>query len=116
MAIYLNTKGCFKNYKELCRDEFFVDKTKIISMINKKISTKNKYICITRPRRFGKTSVADMLASYYTKSDEALKQIKEKEYFQKFIKEYENILAAAICYDSKNKDHTCKIEKISLTK
>lgn len=87
MAIYLNTKGCFKNYKELCRDEFFVDKTKIISIINKKISTKNKYICITRPRRFGKTSVADMLASYYTKS------IDSKELFDKLkISKYDGYL------------------------
>lgn len=47
--------------------------------------------------------------------DKAIKQMKEKEYFQKFIKEHENILAVAICYDSKRKDHSCKIEKINFT-
>ena len=45
--------------------------------------------------------------------DEAMKQIKEKEYFQKFIQEHENnLLAVAICYDSKTKEHSCKIERI----
>ncbi len=38
--------------------------------------------------------------------------MKEKEYFQKFIKEYENLLLLAICYDSKMKKHICKIESI----
>ena len=46
--------------------------------------------------------------------DIAIKQMKEKEYFQKFIKEHENVLAVAICYDSKLKEHSCKIERINL--
>lgn len=55
MAIYLNTNKPFENYRELVNEEYFVDKTSIIALINKKISTKNKYICVTRPRRFGKS-------------------------------------------------------------
>ena len=42
----------------------------------------------------------------------AIQQIKEKEYAQKMLKEYGNILAVAICYDSKEKVHHCKIEEI----
>ena len=40
-------------------------------------------------------------------------QIIEKEYSQKFIKENvkNKILAVAICYDSKTKEHQCLIEK-----
>ncbi|MGL5312939.1 MAG: PD-(D/E)XK nuclease domain-containing protein [Peptostreptococcaceae bacterium] len=46
--------------------------------------------------------------------DVALNQIKEKEYYVKFKKEYKDrdILLVAICYDSKSKEHSCKIEKI----
>lgn len=44
--------------------------------------------------------------------DIAIKQMKEKEYFQKFIKEHKNILLVAICYDSKMKNHSCKIESV----
>lgn len=67
MAVYLNTNKNLENYKELYNEEYFVDKSKIISLINKKINTKSKYLCITRPRRFGKSSIANMLGAYYSK-------------------------------------------------
>lgn len=68
MAIYLNTNRNLENYRELYNEEYFVDKSEIISLINKKINTKSKYICITRPRRFGKSSIASMLGAYYSKA------------------------------------------------
>ena len=68
MSIYLNTNKPFENYRELVNEEYFVDKSSIITLLNKKISTKNKYICITRPRRFGKSSAIDMLGAYYSKA------------------------------------------------
>lgn len=67
MAIYLNTKNSLENFIELYREKYYVDKSDIISLLNEKISSKSKYICITRPRRFGKTSVINMLGAYYTK-------------------------------------------------
>ena len=56
MTIYLNTTNPLENYRELLNEEYFVDKSTIIEILNKRISTKSKYICITRPRRFGKSS------------------------------------------------------------
>ena len=46
--------------------------------------------------------------------DIAINQIKNKEYIEKFKKENEDkkILAVAICYNSKDKEHICKIEEI----
>lgn len=44
--------------------------------------------------------------------DKAIEPIKEKEYVQKFKEKYVNILVVGICYDSKTKEHSCKIEKI----
>ena len=75
MAIYLNINRNLENYKELYNEEYFVDKSEIISLINKKINTKSKYICITRPRRFGKSSIASMIGAYYSKA------VKSKEIF-----------------------------------
>lgn len=57
MTVYLNTKRQFENYKELSMEEYF---------INKKISTKNKHVCITRAWRFDKSSIADILGAYYS--------------------------------------------------
>ena len=48
--------------------------------------------------------------------DVAIKQIIEKEYVEKLRKENKGkkVLAVAICYDSKTKEHSCKIERINL--
>ena len=68
MAIYLNSDKPFNNYKKLLNTKYFVDKSLIIEKINEVIDTADGYICITRPRRFGKSSVADMLGAYYSKA------------------------------------------------
>lgn len=68
MAIYLNTNKCLENYKNLYRSKYFVDKSLIIENLNKLLGTSDKYICVTRPRRFGKSTVADMIGAYYSKA------------------------------------------------
>lgn len=65
--MYLNSNKPLKNFEELFNEKYFVDKSLIIELLNEKISTKSKYVCITRPRRFGKSSVVDMLGAYYSK-------------------------------------------------
>ena len=71
MSIYLNTNKSLEMYKRLINTEYFVDKSMIIEKTSKLINTANNYLCITRPRRFGKSSVADMLAAYYSKAVES---------------------------------------------
>ncbi|MDY4079882.1 MAG: AAA family ATPase [Clostridium sp.] len=68
MSIYINTNKGLENYKMLKRGKYFVDKSQIIEIINQRINTNDRFICITRPRRFGKSSIADMLSAYYTKN------------------------------------------------
>ena len=68
MGLYLNSNRSLKNYEELYRSDYFVDKSLIIERLNKLIGKRSKYLCITRPRRFGKTSVADMIGAYYSKA------------------------------------------------
>ena len=67
MTIYLNTNIALENYKELIRSKYFVDKSQIIDKFNDLIGTSECHICITKPRRFGKTSIINMLGAYYTK-------------------------------------------------
>jgi len=47
--------------------EIYVDKTGLLSYTNQVIDTTNALICNSRPRRFGKTITANMLAAYYSK-------------------------------------------------
>lgn len=66
-------EGCITVYldpgKERClcalNDEIYLDKSGIIGLINRTLSTPEGYICMTKPRRFGKTVTANMLAAYY---------------------------------------------------
>ncbi len=75
MAIFLNTTKPLENYKKLINTKYFVDKSIIIQRINELINTADCYLCITRPRRFGKSAIADMLGAYYSK------EINSKEIF-----------------------------------
>ncbi len=65
MAYYLNQRSDFEDY---VNDTIFVDKSKIIEITNYNLSKpSNKFMCVTRPRRFGKTTTLSMLNSYYSK-------------------------------------------------
>ena len=63
MGIYLNPGK--RDFEEAVRSEVFVDKTDMINQLNQIVSTKQKYVCVSRPRRFGKTIAVDMLCAYY---------------------------------------------------
>ena len=53
MGIYLNSNN--NKFLEYFDDDIFVDKSWIIDVINGFLSKTRKYMCVTRPRRFGKT-------------------------------------------------------------
>ena len=57
----------FINLVKFKESEIFVDKTEFIEIMSSKINTQNRFIAITRPRRFGKTVTAHMLSAYYSK-------------------------------------------------
>jgi hypothetical protein len=63
MGIYLDCKIAYDAYKTMVKSPYFVDKTLMLSEIGSMIETSERYICITRPRRFGKTVMANMIAS-----------------------------------------------------
>ena len=49
---------------------------------------------------------------YDDSAEEAIKQIKTKEYFKRYIKQYRNIILVGINYSTETKDHQCMIEKL----
>lgn len=65
---YLNTSIPIINYTKALKQKIYVDKSGMIELLNELPGTSERYVCITRPRRFGKTINANMLASYYTKN------------------------------------------------
>ena len=63
---YLDTKIPFALFQRVLKRKSYVDKSMLISKLNNVIGSDECYICITRPRRFGKTINANMLGAYYT--------------------------------------------------
>ncbi|MDD6825845.1 MAG: AAA family ATPase [Oscillospiraceae bacterium] len=65
MGIYLNPGNDL--FFEAVNSSIYVDKSMLIKITNESLRTTNKHICISRPRRFGKSMTANMLAAYYSK-------------------------------------------------
>lgn len=64
MGIYLNPGN--EGFRTALRSEIYVDKTGLIGCTNRYLNTEQKYICVSRPRRFGKSMALKMLAAYYS--------------------------------------------------
>lgn len=71
MSIFYN--GSYVNpgsqlWRNAINSEIYVDKTMLISHTNAVINTNRRFMCVSRPRRFGKTMALHMLSAYYCKS------------------------------------------------
>lgn len=81
MGIYLNSKSPYRQFLDETSATYFIDKSRMLEHLIPLISTcgtcidqdaarqgkSSKYICVTRPRRFGKTMMACMIASFFGK-------------------------------------------------
>lgn len=63
MGSYLNPGS--ERFRTGLRSQIYVDKTLLISQVNRCVRTEQKFLCVSRPRRFGKSMAADMLSAYY---------------------------------------------------
>ena len=91
MGVYLNPGN--DRFKRSCNSEIYVDKTGLISLTNKVIDTEQNAVCISRPRRFGKSIAANMLAAYYGKDCDSTEifdkyKIAEDESYRKNLNQY----------------------------
>lgn len=97
MGVYLNGRSAYSLYQEDFSLAYYVDKSEIIKELVPLVELKRntqaeknenkeknpKYAAITRPRRFGKTVMANMIASYFGKgidSHEEFDTLKVAEY------------------------------------
>lgn len=67
MGSYLNPGS--ERFQSSLRSQIYVDKTLLIEQVNRVVRTEQKFICVSRPRRFGKSMAADMLSAYYGRND-----------------------------------------------
>ena len=65
MGIYINRGN--REFRDIVAHEY-VDKSSLIPIVNATLNSENRYSCVTRSRRFGKSMAAKMLCAYYDKS------------------------------------------------
>ena len=63
MGSYLNPGSAL--FERSLNSKIYVDKSGLIRKMNALIHTEQCYVCVSRPRRFGKSMAANMLAAYY---------------------------------------------------
>ena len=95
MGIYVNPNN--DGFKESLNSKIYVDKSGMIEITNSLLDTKQKCMCISRPRRFGKTMVIDMLIAYYSKGCDSKElfanlKIAQNPDFEKHLNKY-NVIA-----------------------
>lgn len=94
MGIYLNPGN--EGFQSALRSQIYVDKTGILEYTNSVLDSEQRYICVSRPRRFGKSMTAEMLAAYYDKSCDSSelfrnRKISEKDDYEQHRNQYDVI-------------------------
>ena len=65
MGIFLNPGN--EGFQSALKSQIYIDKTKMLEYTNAVLDSEQRYICVSRPRRFGKSIAAEMLVAYYGK-------------------------------------------------
>lgn len=71
MGSYLNPGS--KGFCESLNSSIYIDKSALIEKTNAVLNTRQKFLCVSRPRRFGKSMAADMLSAYYSRGEDSAK-------------------------------------------
>lgn len=115
MGTYLNPG--YVNFEEALNSDIYVDKTEMVLCTNSVLKTKQKYLCVSRPRRFGKTMAADMLCAYYGKdnSREIFERTKlaQHDKWDKYLNRYDVIRIVMTDFFEKDVDVDKCITKLS---
>lgn len=109
MGVYLNPGN--QGFQSALRSQIYVDKTELIAYTNKVMDSEQRYLCVSRPRRFGKSMAAEMLVAYYDKSCDSRElfcklDIAKSEGFEKHLNQY-----AVIHFDVTSFLHRQKVPK-----
>lgn len=113
MGLYLNPGN--DAFYMAVNDDIYVDKSEMISWVNRKLNKNSRYICVSRPRRFGKSMTAEMLASYYSRgcdSSELFEKLKtaDSPSFKRHLNKYD-VIHLNIQQFLRKTDSLCNLSK-----
>lgn len=94
MGSYLNPGN--NKFKRAVNSDIYVDKTGLMKYTNSIVDTLQSCVCVSRPRRFGKSMAADMLTAYYSKGCDSRElfsslEIAKDENFEEHLNKYDTI-------------------------
>ena len=94
MGVYFNPDHSI--FQKIINSDIYVDKTGLLAYTNSVINTMQGYVCVSRPRRFGKSIAANMLAAYYSRRCDSREmfsgfEIAKKDSFEKHLNQYNTI-------------------------
>lgn len=109
MGIYLNPDNI--DFQIALNSEIYVDKSGLINYTNKSIYTEQRFICVSRPRRFGKSMAANMLVAYYSRGSDSKEmfssyKIAADQSFEKHLNKY-NVIHINMVNFMKRKKPVC---------
>ena len=115
MGIYLNPGN--ELFQRALNSQIYIDKSELIAYLNKVIGSEQQYVCVSRPRRFGKSMAANMLAAYYGKDMDSRKQFEQLKIakhasFEKHLNRYNVIFINMQNFLSRTHDVNQMIERI----
>lgn len=93
MGIFLNPKNI--DFQRAINSKIYIDKSELIKYTNSVIYiyTEQQFICVSRPRRFGKSMAANMLTAYYSRGCHSREmfsglKISKDDFFEKHLNKY----------------------------
>ena len=115
MGKYLNPGNSL--FDSIIHSEIYVDKTGIIEPLNRWINTEDRFVCVSRARRFGKTVAARTLSAYYDKSCNSRAlfapfEIAQKPSFEKYINKFDVIAVDTQTFMQVSQDYRLFVERL----
>lgn len=115
MGIYWNPGN--QGFWQSVNSEIYVDKTELICYTNKVLNTKQRFVCVSRPRRFGKSMAAEMLVAYYDRECDSRElfqgyKIEEVASFEEHLNKYNVISLNMLDFYKRGKPVEEMLEKL----
>lgn len=115
MGVYLNPDN--SKFEEAVNSAVYIDKTGLIEYTNSVLHTMQHNVCVSRPRRFGKSMAANMLTAYYSRGCDSRElfskyRISQSDDFTKHLNQYDTIFLNIQEFLSRSSDIRGLIERI----
>lgn len=115
MGIYLNPGNDL--FRQAVNSKIYVDKSMLIDVTNGLLNSSDNHICISRPRRFGKSMTANMLSAYYSRECDSRElfsklNIAKTDSFEKHLNKYNVIRFDIRSFASKSDNIKMMIDRL----